>query len=126
MLKQTKLNRKRNSSENIVDDPVLLRILELIRLHGYTEKEVENRIGLSNGAFTKWKYHGVKTYLRHIGSMSECLGVTPNYLLYGIDEKINTDMMSPMEINLIKLYRKMDERQKDCLIRTAKVFVGED
>ena len=116
----------RNSRENIVEDAVLNRILELMKMKGMTEKEMVGHLGLANGAFTPWKYEGSKTYLQHIGPMSEYLGVTPNYLLYGVDEYVNMDTISATEIDLIRLYRKMNERKKDCLIRTARVFADEE
>lgn len=118
--------KERNRWENMVDDAVLGRILELLRMKGKTEKEMVGYLGLANGAFTPWKYEGSRTYLQHIGPMSEFLGVTPNYLLYGVDEDINIDTMSATEIDLIRLYRKMNERKKDCLIRTARVFADEE
>ena len=110
----------------MVRDAVLQRLLEMIKLRGLTEKEMERKIGLSNGTFTKWKYHGVKTYLQHIGPMSECLDVSPQYLLYGVDDEVNMDVMTPTEVNLVQMYRKLNSRQKDCLIRTAKAFLDAD
>lgn len=56
--------------------------------------------------------------------MSEYLGVTPNYLLFGKDEEVNTDTLSANEIDLIKLYRQMQSGQKECLMQTAKWFVN--
>jgi len=80
------------------------------------------RIG--NGAFTYWKYDNQKSFHQHIRQMSEYLGVTPNYLLFGKDEEVNTDTLSANEINLVKLYHQMQLGQKECMMQTAKWFVN--
>lgn len=108
----------------MTDDPVLRRILELLKEKGKTEKDMVKYLGIGNGAFTHWKYDNQKSFHRHIRQMSEYLGVTPNYLLFGKDEEVNTDTLSANEIHLVKLYRQMQLGQKECLMQTAKWFVN--
>ena len=118
--------KTRNNRSNIVDDPVLIRILDLLRKNNKTEKDMVLYLGISNGSFTPWKYEGSKTYLQHIPQMAEYLGVTPNYLLYGVDEEINKDTLTVRELDLIRCYRKMKDEQKLCLLKTAELFVGDE
>lgn len=43
----------RTTNQELTTDPVVLRILEQIKLQEKTEKEVAEAIGLSTGAFTR-------------------------------------------------------------------------
>ena len=115
----------RITNRELTNDPVLLRILELLKEKGKTEKDMVEYLGIGNGAFTHWKYDNQKSFHQHIRQMSEYLGVTPNYLLFGKDEEVNTDTLSANEIHLVKLYRQMKLEQKECLMQTAKWFVNE-
>ena len=55
---------------------------------GKTEKDLVMYLGLGNGAFTHWKYENQKSFMIHINQIADFLGVSPNYLLRGIDEPI--------------------------------------
>lgn len=114
----------RQARRELTDDPVLIRILELLKEKGITEKEMVEYLGLGNGAFTHWKYDNHKSFLIHIIKIAEFLGVTPNYLLSGRDEEINVDTLSASEIKLVRLYRQMQFGQKECLMRTAVLFTN--
>ncbi len=114
----------RITNKKLTDDPVLLRILDLLKEKGSTEKDMVRYLGIGNGAFTHWKYEGQKSFHQHIGAMAEYLGVTPNFLLYGEDKEVNVDTLSVSEIKLIKLYRGMGINQKECLVHTANWFVN--
>ena len=56
-------NKKiRQTKRELTDDPVLLRILELLKEKGNTEKDMVEYLGLGNGAFTHWKYENQKSF----------------------------------------------------------------
>lgn len=114
----------RTTKRKLTDDPVVLRLVKEINLQGKTEKEVEEAIGLTTGAFTRWKYEESKTYMKYIGRIADYLNLTTEYLL-DIDEKeVSESSLSNDEIQLIKIYRKMDIERRNCLLSTAKYFIG--
>ena len=114
----------RPAVNELTNDPIVLKIMELLRLQGKTEKDLINHVGLSNTAFTKWKYKGVKSYRKYLEKIAEYLEVTPAYLTEGVDDIINLSALTASELRLIQLYRKMGNDAKETLLRTAGHFVG--
>ncbi len=100
--------------------------LDLLEKNKKTEKDMIMYLGISNGSFTPWKYQGSKSYMQYIAQMAEYFRVTPNYLLYGVDEEINTDTITVAELDLLRFYRKMKNEQKLCLMKTAELFARDE
>lgn len=92
----------------MTDDPVVQRIVDLLGERGITEKELIQRLGMSRGTFTAWKYGRVRSYQGHLNEIADILEVSPNQLLRGVDEEVNVETLSESEIRLIKAYRAMD------------------
>jgi transcriptional regulator with XRE-family HTH domain len=116
----------RTAKRNITEDKVVLRIMESLKLQGHTEKELIEAIGLANGTFTAWKYKNGKSYMLHIDKISDYLGVSPDYLLRGIDDEVNMDVMSETEIILIKMFRQLNySRQKSLMMITENYLQAE-
>ena len=109
---------------NPVYNPVVDRIEDLLSQQHKTKQALIQYIGLANGTFTSWRYKGGQSYLLHIDKIAKFLNVTPNYLLKGIDEQVNMDTLSALEIELITLYRKMDNDRKETLMEVAHHFAG--
>ncbi len=103
-----------------VDNPVVERIEGLLQVQGKTQKGLIEFVGLANGAFTNWKYNNGRSYMDHLGAICEYLDTSPNYLLYGKDGEINKDTLSPVELELIKNYRRLDIQKKELLVQMAK------
>lgn len=92
----------------MTEDPIITRIVELLGRRGITEKELIQKLGMSRGTFTSWKYGKVRSYLSHINEIADILEVSPNLLLRGVDEEVNIETLSEAEVQLIKAYRSMD------------------
>ncbi len=114
----------RPATNELTNDPVVLRIMEILKLQGKTEKDLTDYIGLANTTFTKWKYKGLKSYRKHLSKIAEYLEVTPAYLAEGVDDIINLSEMTASELQLVQLYRKMGNDTKDILLRTAGHFAS--
>ena len=110
----------RVAKRTLTDDPVVLRMMDQLKLQGKTEKDLVRSIGMSNTAFSTWKYENVKTYHKHITDIAAFLGVTEQYLLDGTDEYVNKDTMTGTEIKLIKLFRSMGNEQQKCFIKNGE------
>ena len=89
----------------LTDDPVVLRMIELIEKRSLNEKLLIEKLGMARGTFTSWKYGRVKSYQAHINEIAEILDVSPNYLLRGVDDEVDVETLSDSEIELIKAYR---------------------
>ena len=113
----------RQSINELTNDNIVLKIMELLKIQGKTEKELTEYIGLANTTFTKWKYKGLKSYRKHLDKIAEFLEVTPQYLTEGVDDIINLSTMTTSELKLLQLYRKMGEDAKEILLKTARIFV---
>ena len=108
------------TTKQITDNPVVLRILDLIRKKGRKEKDLTDYLEISSGAISKWKYDGSFVYLKYINEICEFLDTTPNYLFFGSDEE---ERLLPGEKNLLQMYRKLNEGKKKCSRDTMKYMV---
>lgn len=113
----------RKASRDLTKDPVVLCILDEIQRQGKTEAQVERAIGLTAGAFTRWKYAESKSYQRYIWKIADYLNVTEDYLLDTDNSNVNEATLSAEEIRLIKIYRKIDSKKRNCLLTTAELFL---
>lgn len=100
------------------DDPVLVRIMELLKEQGKTEKELVLSIGLGATTFNRWKYGGQKSFMKHLDEISEFLGVTPGYLLKGEDDDVYNDT----EKDLIRMYRTLGYDNQQCVKKVIENF----
>ena len=105
------------TTKKITDNPVVLRILDLIRKKGQKEKDLTDYLRISSGAISKWKYDGSFVYLKHIYEICEFLDTTPNYLFFGSDEE---ERLLPGEKNVLQMYRKLNDGKKKCIRDTMK------
>ncbi len=110
----------REATRQLTNDPIVLRIIELLKIRGKTDKELGDNLRLAHGTVSAWKYGGSKSYRPHINEIAEFLEVSPNYLLRGIDKEVNVATLSESEIKLIKGFRNADSNGKRHIIETVK------
>ena len=46
----------RTSIRTMTDDPILLRIMDLLKRNGYTEKDLLRSVNLKDTTFNRWKF----------------------------------------------------------------------
>ena len=100
------------TTKKLTDNPIVLRILELIRKKGKKEKDLTDYLRISSGSISKWKYDGSIVYLKYVDEICEFLDTTPNYLFFGEDDE---DRLLPGEKNMIQMYRILDDGRKKCV-----------
>lgn len=111
-----------DSATLILDiDPTLERILDMLHQQNKTDKELITYLGLANGSATKWKYRHGKSYFKHIKKIATFLGVSTDYLIHGSDN-VTQENPTGREMNLLRLFRKMNEDDRNCLIEVATRF----
>ena len=107
----------RKTQKQIVENPVIQRILETMKSRSVKQNELTDHLGLSNGIFTKWKYDGGESYMKYIDGISEFLNVPKEYLLYGDPSSDDTALLLS-DVEDYKKFRQLSDEQQ-CLIRTA-------
>jgi transcriptional regulator with XRE-family HTH domain len=113
------------------DDPIVLRIQTLLVRQKKTSKDLEKALGLSNGAVSKWKYAGTKSYMKYMPLIAEYLNVTIDELVgddfpYVTAEQGMKDVegkISEDERQLLGMYRSLDENGRKCMHLTLKYVV---
>ena len=101
------------TNRKMVDNPVVHRIVKLVKKKGKRERDLTDYLGLPPGAMSRWKYDGSYVYVKYIYEICEFLDTTPNYLFFGPDDE--EDCLTLRERNMISLYRKLDEGRKNCV-----------
>ena len=96
--------------------------MDLLQEQNRTDKELIDFLGLSNGVFTKWKYAGVKSYIKHIREIAEFLGTTTGYLLHGVDDDLNQDYLTEDEAKVLQLYRNIDKEGRVYAMEVLRRF----
>jgi DNA-binding Xre family transcriptional regulator len=110
------------TTKKMTDNPVVQRILGLIREKGKKEKDLTAFLKISSGGISKWKYDGSFVYLKYIDEICEFLDTTPNYLFWGFDEE---ERLTPVEEKIVHTYRSLDDGRKKC-IRDMMDYLAEN
>ena len=110
------------TTKKLTDDPIVLRILGLIKKKGKKEKDLSGYLGISSGGISKWKYDGSVVYLKYIEEICEFLDTTPNYLFLGSDDE---DRLSLGEKSMLEMYRGLDDGRKK-LVNEMIMYLSKD
>ena len=110
-----------SDNREISDDIVLERILERLREQGKTDKQLVEHLGLSNGAVTKWKHQGSRSYMSRIGEIAKFCGVSTDYLLHGTLHT-GSNELSDVESEIITMYRELDPTGRECVLEILRRF----
>ena len=108
----------------MTSDPVLLRIIGLLEEQGKTDKEFTEYLGLSPGTLSHWKYDENRTaYLQYINPICDFLETSPNYLFRGTETSDDIVGLTPMENEVIRLFRKVDTQKRKCIKEVLNLFL---
>jgi len=102
-------------------DEILVRILETMKKRGIRQKELTTYLGITETAFTKWKFKGSISYVKYIDRIAEFLHVPANYLLYGTIEDPHSKQISFEDIELVNAISELTDSEKE-FIRTTIAF----
>ena len=100
------------TNRKMTENPVVQRILGLLREQGKLDKDLTDFLGVAPTAMTKWKYDGSKVYLKYIEAICEYLDTTPNYLFWGHEGVSVENGLTSTERELIEKYRNLDNKGK--------------
>ena len=80
------------NQENAIDmDTTLERIDNLMHEQKKQYKELNEYLGVGKTTYAAWKNGMSKSYFKHIDEIALFLGVSPNYLIDGQQEKTNSE-----------------------------------
>lgn len=108
------------TTKKMTENPVVRRMVELIKDQGKRERDLTDYLGISPGTMSKWKYDGSYVYIKHMDKICEFLGTTPNYLFFGPEDK--DERLTPSEKEMIQIYRSLDNGKKKCIRDTMRYF----
>lgn len=95
------------------------RIKELCKKNGISVNALEEKIGVSRGSLCKIDKHKPNSYKLNL--LAENLHTTVDYLITGKESEISDDMVSE-EIELIEMYRKLKDEQKENIVTLMRLF----
>lgn len=94
------------------------RLRELREKKGLSQNEVAKFLGISRPAYVKYET-GNSRPIRKLKELCVLFNVSSDYILGTEGDKTEPKYNSDEE-NLIKLYRQLDDRGKQSVLRTAK------
>ena len=111
-----------DAKKKLTNDPIVLRIMKTLEEQELRDKDLTDYLGLPVGSMSRWKYDGRKVYLKYIIPICEFLKISPNYLFLGTSDTGDIDSLTPMENEVLKLFRSVDDTRKKCIRETLRLF----
>lgn len=98
------------------------RIKELCKKNGISVNSLEEKIGVSRGSLCKIDKHKPNSYKLNL--LAENLHTTVDYLITGKEPDISDDMVLE-HIEVISMFEKLTDEQKESVINLMKLFTRE-
>ena len=103
------------------EDPIVIRIIELMAAQHITQRTLTAELGLTNAAFTKWKNGENRSYLKYMDQLSKILNVSVEYLMYGDKASDGSDSATSRE-HLIKAIEGLTEPERQYFLEMIKGY----
>jgi len=116
----------------VTDDPIFLRINDLLHEQNKTQVQLINYLGMSRGTFTNWKKGMNRSYRFHLREIASFFHVTEAFIKEGtetakgsVDENycMLQSLLTEDESNLLFIYRKLEPDTKMLLSGIAQKLV---
>lgn len=110
--------------------PIVIRILDILKERGLTKADLAGTIGSSASLITKWTTEGYMPQIEKIETISNFLDVSVEYIITGkgTNERlslIKNKNLSLSEMELVTLYRSLDDVQKAKILAELKAKSGQ-
>ena len=109
----------------MTDDPILLRIISLLKRNGHTEKDLLRSVNLKDTTFNRWKFENSKSFMQHIDKIADYLGVSIDYLVRGQEANgADRGMVGfvAKEKEIIDFYRKLSRKRQEMILNLLHDF----
>ncbi len=107
-------------------EQVFERIERLLKDQGKSQQKFLAALGMNRSTYSNWKLGKSKSYLKHIDEIAEFLGVSPSYLLRGIEDGPEEGMKAAAEDEMLRVFRKLSPRKQECVIQVARTLLSEE
>lgn len=97
---------------NRAENPIVQRIVGLVKEKGKRERDLVDYLGLSLGSVSKWKHDGSYVYIKHIKEICEFLDATPNHLFFGsedVEERLSSTGSDRRKFFAISSFQSLTE-----------------
>lgn len=106
---------------------MVAKLKELRQLKGISQQQLADVITVSQQSINKYENHGVEPDISTLIKIAGYFNVSLDYLLGRTEikemaEKTKLSELSEDEANLIKAYRLLNEKQKNCLLTIADSY----
>lgn len=96
---------------------------KLLKEKGLTSYKVSQKTGIGRSTFTDWKNGRSVPGTDKLMKISECLGVSIEYLKTGKEpEPTEMPPLMPEQFELLELYSKLKDEQKTAIINLLRSF----
>jgi transcriptional regulator with XRE-family HTH domain len=111
----------RQTQKKVVKNPIVERIIDTLEVRSISQNELVSYLGLGNGAFTRWKYDGGKSYMKYIDQIASFLNVSKDYLLYGNTDDESVTLL-PSDVESYRKLRELTEEQRSHILEEINLF----
>ena len=108
----------RTPIRKLTDDPILHRIMDLLKRNGNTEKDLLRHVKLKDTTFNRWKFENSKSFMQHIDNIADYLGVSIDFLVRGHE----TEGFVAEEKGIIDIYRKLSRKRQEMILSLLNDF----
>jgi phage repressor protein C with HTH and peptisase S24 domain len=89
---------------------ILNRIIQLLKEHNYSQKDLTDYLNIEKSAFSAWKSGKSKSYLKHITDIAEYLDTTVAYLFGDTNDPVDYEKTDEYQNASIDLLSKFDAK----------------
>ena len=104
---------------------IFMRIDQLMKHQKKKIKDLNDYLGLKQSTYDNWKRGKSESYLKHIDEIAEFIGVSPGYLLRGIEDGPEEGTKTAAEDEMLRVFRKLSPKKKECVIQVARTLLLE-
>ena len=108
----------RTTIRTMTNDPILHRIMDLLKRNGNTEKDLLRHVKLKDTTFNRWKFENSKSFMQHIDGIADYLGVSIDFLVRGHE---NSGFVAE-EKKLVDIYRNLSRRRQGVIFNLLNDF----
>ena len=101
---------------------MITRILKLIKDNNINAKILVSSTGLSSSSITEWKKGRANPSADAVIKIADYFGVSTDYILTG---KENDQNLSELDLELLQLFRKLDEKDKLKFLGKAELLIND-
>lgn len=108
----------------------MLEVLKKLREEsGITQKQLADAIGVSQQSINKYENHNIEPDIETLIRIADYFDTSVDYIIGHSDMRRKLEVTSPFELNndesrIIDTYRKLTQKQKDCVYTVIDSFKG--